>query len=302
MTLVISNCSKRKRAPLDPTLHAGALPKASAPAVAAVWGERLLAATPTTPAKDLYAGRAFQDAATTASVLGARLAIVSAGLGLVDGSTPLPCYSLTTVRGDRDDILAKTGGSASEWWMSVQAHSPFHSAAIEEEDGLILAALSSSYVAMIADEWSRWPAERMARLRLFTKEEPQGVYDELRAAWLPYDDRLDSLGNGHEGTQGDFAQRALRHFATTVGDRGELEYDRAVVLRSLEGLKPRQVPTRTRITDDEIKDLIRAEWEAVGGRSGAMLRHLRDRLGVACEQGRFKGLFGQVSSEREGAR
>lgn len=302
MTLIISNCSKRKRGSVDPSLHAAALAVGSAASVAAEWGERLRTADPATLAKDLYAGRAFNDATSTAAALGARLAIVSAGLGLVDGSTLAPCYSLTTARRDPDNILTKTDSSASEWWMSLQAHSPFHSTAVEEEDGLILAALSSSYVAMIADEWSRWPAERKARLRLFTKEEPRGLCDELRAAWMPYDDRLDALGNGHAGTQGDFAQRALRHFATTVGDRGELESDRAAVLRSLEGLKPREVPTRTRSTDDEIKDLIRANWETVGGRSGAMLRHLRDHLGVACEQGRFKGLFGQVSREREGAR
>lgn len=302
MTLVISNCSKRKRAPLDPTLHAAALVKDSADAVATAWAERLLAANSTTAAKDLYAGRAFNEAARTASSLGANLAIVSAGLGLVDGPTLAPGYSLTTAGRDPDNILAKTGGSASEWWMSLQARSPFHSTAIEEEEGLILAALSSSYVAMIADEWSLWPLERKARLRLFTKEEPQGVSSDLRKAWMPYDDRLDALGNGHAGTQSDFAQRALRHFAATVGDRGALEADRAAVLRSLEGLKPREVPTRTRSTDDEIKTLIQAEWETVGGRSGAMLRRLRDTLEVACEQGRFKGLFGQVAKEREGAR
>lgn len=302
MTLIISNCSKRKRAPLDPTLRAGVLAKDSADAVATAWGERLKAATSTTAAEDLYAGRAFNEAASTASILGARLAIVSAGLGLVDGATLAPGYSLTTARRDPDNILAKTGGSASEWWMSLQARSPYRSTAIQEEGGLILAALSSSYVAMIADEWSLWPVERKARLRLFTKEEPQGVSSDLRKTWMPYDDRLDALGNGHAGTQSDFAQRALRHFATTVGDTGALEDDRAAVLRSLQGLKPREVPTRTRSTDDQIKNLIQADWETVGGRSGAMLRHLRDTLGVACEQGRFKGLFGQVAREREGAR
>lgn len=301
MTLVISNCSKRKRAPLDPQLHAGALATGSAASVAIAWGKRLRVAHPTTLAKDLYAGRAFHEAAFTANTLGARLAIVSAGLGLVDGAVSVPCYSLTTARRDQDDILAKTGSSASEWWASLQVQSPFHTASVDEEEGLILAALSSSYIAMVADEWAQWPAERKARLRLFTKEEPQGVADDLRKAWMPYDDRLDAIGNGHAGTQSDFAQRALRHFATTIFDNGALEQDRAAVQLSLQGLKAREVPTRTRSTDDEIQALINAEWDAVDGRSGAMLRRLRDTLGVACEQRRFKRLFGLAAAEAKGS-
>lgn len=299
MTLIITNCSKRKRAPLDPALHAGALMKGSTTAVAAAWGERLLAASPTTAAKDLYAGRAFREAATTARVLSARIAIVSAGLGVVDGATPVPSYSLTTARRDPDDILAKTGSTAAEWWVSLQAHSPFHSTSIDEEEGLILAALSSSYFAMVVDGWVLWPAERKVRLRLFTKEEPQGVADDLRKAWMPYDDRLDTVGDGHAGTQSDFAQRALRHFAITIGDKGRLDHDRAAVLDSLDGLDARQVPVRARHSDDDLRALITNQWDVVRGRSGAMLRHLRDDLGVACEQSRFKRLFGLVVEDRK---
>lgn len=146
MTLIISNCSKRKRAPLDPTLRAGGLAKDSVDAVATAWGERLKAATSTTAAEDLYAGRAFNEAASTASILGARLAIVSAGLGLVDGATLAPGYSLTTARRDPDNILAKTGGSASEWWMSLQARSPYRSTAIEEEGGRLHVSLEQGLV------------------------------------------------------------------------------------------------------------------------------------------------------------
>jgi hypothetical protein len=299
VTLIISNCSKRKRGSLDPSLHAAALAVGSAASVAAEWGERLRTADPATPAKNLYAGRAFNDATSTAAALGARLAIVSAGLGLVDGSTLAPCYSLTTARRDPDNILTKTDSSPSEWWMSLQAHSPFHSTSVDEEEGLILAALSSSYVDMVADEWSQWPEERKARLRLFTKEQPRRVADDLRQAWMPYDDRLDSIGNGHAGTQSDFAQRALRHFAATIGDRGELDQDRNAVERSLEGLAVREVPIRVRRSDKEIQSMIIAEWDAVDGRSAAMLRHLRDTLGVACEQSRFKDLFNSVAAQKK---
>lgn len=298
MALVITNCGKRKRVSVHPTLHAADLASGSTDAVASDWSRRLNAAEPVTAAADLYAGRAFVEAVRTAQSLSAPMAVVSAGLGLIDGQTRVPSYSLTTVPRDPDSILSRIDAPGPHWWASIQARTPFHSKAPETESGLILAALSSGYVSMVAHEWANWPAERLARLRLFTKESPAGMPEALASAWMPYDDRLDALGNGYAGTQGDFAQRAMRHFANTIPDEGDLEADRAAVLRSLEGLTPRQVPTRTRHTDEEIKTMIGTHWDAVAGRSGAMLRQLRDTLGVACEQKRFKSLFGDVAAER----
>ncbi len=301
MALVITNCGKRKRVPLDPTLHAADLASGSSEAVASDWGQHLTAADPTTPAKHLYAGRAFVEAVRTAETLSARLAVVSAGLGLVDGQTPVPSYSLTTVARDPDNILNLTGASAAEWWDVIQARSPFHSTAPETEAGLILAALSSGYLSMVESEWARWPSERLARLRLFTKDVPAGLPESLAKAWMTYDDRLDALENGYARTQGDFAQRALRHFAENILGEGDQTSDRAAVLAHLEGLSARDVPTRTRHSDEEIKVMIGTHWDLVEGRSGAMLRQLRDTLGVACEQKRFKGLFAEVATERRAA-
>lgn len=301
VALIITNCSKRKRAPHDPNLHAENLEAGALDAVAVEWTRRVGAARKVSRARDLYAGRAFVEANRAAAFLSAPLAVVSAGLGLIDGGSEVPSYSLTTAQRDPDNILRKIDARPSDWWASLQSRSPFRSYAIEMEAGPILAAFSASYLAMVAADWAKWPTERLARLRLFTKERPTGIADDLAEAWMPYDDRLDALGDGHAGTQGDFAQRAMRHYAETVGVAGTLVENRAAVRRSLEGLTVRQVPTRIRHTDEEIKSLVRAHWVTVGGRSGAMLRHLRDALGVACEQGRFKDLFGDVALEREAA-
>jgi len=168
---------------------------------------------------------------------------------------------------------------------------------------LILAALSRPYLDMVADAWSRWPAERLSRLRLFSKEAPGGDLDEtFGRAWMPYDDRLDRFdGGAYAGTQSDFAQRALKHFVETIGIApSDVSDHRKAVLSALDGLETRERPSRERLDDAQIRALIARDWAVVAGRSGAMLRHLRDTLGVACEQGRFKTLFHAVANAQEG--
>lgn len=291
-------CSKRKRAEADSALYARDLDADDTCAVATAWGERLTKAPAHIPAGDLYAGRGFVEARRAATHLKADLAVVSAGLGLVEATTLAPSYSLTTVSRDADSILAKTESSAAAWWGALQAASPFSSSAPEHETGLILAGLSSPYLSMVAEEWSRWPAERLSRLRLFSKERPSGVAEALAPSWMPYDDRLDAAGADLAGTQGDFAQRALRHFATALGGSSDTVADHDQVLSALDGLQARNTPVRHRLTDEAVLQLIHAHWETVGGRSGAMLRHLRGALGFACEQGRFKDLFKQAAAAR----
>lgn len=291
MTLVITNCSKRKRSPVDKTLSAGALAAGSSSEVAKIWTGRLRTSDAIGPAEALYGGRGFSEARRAAGSVGAPLAIVSAGLGLIDGKTPAPSYSLTTAGRDPDNILAKTASGAAAWWSALQEETPFRSQAVEIETGLILAALSASYVAMVAADWSAWPPERLGRLRLFTKGRPQGPAAALAGAWMPYDDRLDAVGGDLAGTQSDFAQRALRHFAETIKGSGSADLDRAAVKEVLGDHKARETPVRERASDDTIEAAIRAHWAAVDGRSALMLRHLRDDLGMACEQGRFQRLF-----------
>lgn len=298
MTLVIVMCSKRKRAETDATLYARDLDVDDTRTVATAWGRRLADAKPHILAGDLYAGRGFLEARRAAVHLNANLAVISAGLGLVEATTLAPSYSLTTAPRDADSVLAKTRDTAAAWWDALQTVSPFSSSAPTRETGLILASLSASYLSMVAHEWSAWPTERRSRLRIFSKECPSGAAEALASSWMPYDDRLDAAGSGLAGTQGDFAQRALRHFAVTIGGSSDPAHDSTKVLSALDGLQPRTTPVRHRLTDDAILQLIDTHWEAVEGRSGAMLRYLRSGLGFACEQSRFKNLFKQAAAAR----
>jgi hypothetical protein len=248
------------------------------------------------PAIDLYAGRGLIEARRAAENVGGRLIIISAGLGLVAGETAVPAYSLTTISGDPDDIRLKTASGRPDWWEAIQRASPFATPDPRDSDGMILAAVSSAYLDMIGTEWSQWSDADLARLRLFSKSPPRDAARRLRSAWMPYDDRLDAIV-GLAGTQGDFAQRAMRHFATEIRS-GSQEADAAAVLHALAPLPRRARPANRRRDDAEIKGVIREEWTRARGQSAAMLRHLRDTLGLACEQGRFRTLFNEVKAEK----
>jgi hypothetical protein len=198
-----------------------------------------------------------------------------------------------------DYVLRRAKGAAAEWWAVLAARSPF---AVDEVDakGLILAALSRPYIEMVAADWAAWPADRLHRLRIFSKD-VTGLPAALSAQWMRYDDRLDQI-DGLAGTQGDFAQRALHHFAKSIAGASRSAADDATLVAS--ALAPYTVnpkPDRARISDDEAVALILRDWDVVQGRSGAMLSHLRRTVGVACEQGRFKLLFKQAASQRSGA-
>ena len=300
--IIVTTCTNRKRHAPEPTLSASELASGPSDEVASAWRERLFAAKRPWPAGSLYLGRAFSDAARAAKAVDGRLLIVSAGLGLISAESLAPSYDLTVAANATDSILRKTGEPARAWWSQIE--SILEPTPAMDGESLILAALSRPYLDMVAAAWSHWPTERLNRLRLFSKEAPGATLGApFEGAWMPYDDRLDRVDCGaYAGTQSDFAQRALKHFVDKIGTApGDIVNHRTAVLAALEGLEARERPTRKRLDDSEIRALILRDWSLVKGRSGAMLRHLRDTLGVACEQGRFKTLFHAVASAPEGS-
>ena len=298
---IITTCTNRKRHAPEASLRAGELEAGSTAEVAAGWRERLARAPKLWAVGSLYLGRSFTDATAAAKTADADLYIVSAGLGLISAKSQAPSYDLTVAPTAADSVLRKTSGDAKAWWAEIEdALDPEPSFA---GNGLIMAALSRPYLDMVATAWMSWPQERLSRLRLFSKEAPVGLGEAFNKAWMPYDDRLDRFEGGrYAGTQGDFAQRALRHFVETIGvEPRDANTHRDAVLAGLHGLTVAERPNRERHDDEKLKMMIHRDWAVVGGRSGAMLRHLRDTLGVACEQGRFKVLFHAVARERGGS-
>jgi hypothetical protein len=238
-----------------------------------------------------------------ASLLDARLMVVSAGLGFIDAARPVPPYASTILHNAPDSVPARItdGFSASDWWAALSNESPFAVSLRQAADnhvGLILVALSDAYIDMVSADLMALPEATLSRLRLFTRASIGRVPQGLRPFMMPYDGRLDGPDSEIQGTLADFSSRALHHFAKNIAlahDSRTASEHSAAVAASLEGQRvPRKVE-RIRYDDAAMLDLIRSRWDDPNGRS---LRRFRDEFNVACEQGRFQALSGVVRAER----
>lgn len=312
MTIVITSCSKRKRVPPATALCAGTLPSGSLDRVAGEWCSRVRAATGGRPALDLYSGRHFYEASRAARELQAELFIVSAGLGVLRSEDLAPPYSLTVTMGSPDNILGVVEGeiTAADWWRCLcrrfDGRSDFAAAAASAgttDDGIFL-ALPAPYLKMVEADLQEFSEEQLCRTRIFTGPSFRFRESALNRLLMPYDARLDGPDSPCPGTATDFPARALRHFATTLlpeSPQGNYDEHADLVTRCLSGWAPPLRPERTRQSDSELQEIIRANWSHAGGSASQMLRWVRRRLGLACEQGRMRELYAVVRREMEEA-
>lgn len=309
MHLVLTACTNRKRLPALPELRAASLGHGPVAAVAEAWLERLRRADKCVPAAQLYAGRGFFEASRTAADLGAPLAIISAGLGVVDAASSVPPYALSVAVGSQDSVLARLTDRADAplWWQAFSGRSPFGqplAGVVAASTGLVLVALSDAYLAMVAADLAALPPSDAARVRIMTRAPLERIDPALHDRVMPYDDRLDGPDSTVRGTRGDFAARAASHFAQAIVSKlpaGSAEEHAAVVQQVLQSWRPAPTFDRARHDDETLLGLIRDNWERAGGRSTRLLRVLRDDLNIACEQGRFVGLMNRLRDEKAAA-
>jgi hypothetical protein len=302
---LISSCTSRKK--VDPPRHLCARTLSTGPLteIANEWVTRLSLVTPTVLAKDFYCGRAFSEAVIAAD--GQSLYVVSAGLGLVRANDAVQPYSLTVSGRDRDNVITKARHSCSpaDWWTAL-------SRALDDERPLsrlmssniadvFVLALPRTYMELVVDDLAFISAKAAARVRVIGLPSlaaclPSALVDSLVA----YDERLENRRTGCSGTRADFAQRAARHFMSSIlpFHRGKTaEVHRAEVERFLSSFQRRRMPLRQRISDDEVRRVIRRTWAESRGHVGKGLRVLRRRCQFSCEQSRFKRLFWEVAAE-----
>lgn len=305
MTVILTACTMRKRFPPNPSLQASGLSPGTLSSVGTEWRDRIARSQPRVRAIDLYSGRSIAEARIAATTVNGHLMIASAGLGLLEAEQLIPSYDMTVSSGSAASIFTKlpVGTSEREWWNEITDRGQIEQLErrLEEPRSLLLASLPAAYLRMLTHLIESLPATREGRLRIFTGSEQLEIEPHLKPFHMPYGRRLDGPDSPITGTLGDFAQRALRHFATTI--LPSMPTGTAVEHADLVLAKQRhwQRPSRkagARISDEEALQIIRERWDSVGGRSASLLRLFRDELGLACEQRRFSKLAAVIREEK----
>ncbi|MDM4769062.1 hypothetical protein [Solimonas sp. SE-A11] len=297
--LVVTNCTARKRVGVD-CIPFSPAKNATAEVMARKWRQTLCDQPASQAAEDLYVGRSIKEARTVAQQLNAPLHIVSAGLGLIEGTQKVPGYDLSAAdKGSPFDAwLTQSSVTTHQWWKALTAGYGLGWLLQNAPKAIVLVALPNDYLDLIGAELSGLTPGQAGRLRIFTSAAGRRASARFsNVPFMPYDDRLEAQ-RGWSGTRADFPQRALRHFVERLGAHARPVPDAVrAVAASMASHKAPEVPKRERLTDEEICALIRAGWNECDGNSARLLRYLRDDRGAACEQGRFAELRKKVLAE-----
>jgi len=292
-TLVVTNCTSRKRLGASPVAFENSSAFRSLNHVASDWLRRRRGANCLLPAHSLYVGRAFSEALAVAGLLKAELSVVSAGMGLVSGSDLLPNYDATisSPNSALSLALASVNATPAQWWTALHSGEAPLAARIERCQQVCLVAMPSTYFDLVADDLIRLPAAAAQRLRLFTSMAGRHLVPRhLAHCVMPYDERLE--GSEYAGTRNDFPQRAMTHFVRALGaHQRPLADARRAVAVAMERLVAPVLPKRSKKSDEELISLLMRGWRTCGGNSARLLRYLRDDMRVQCEQSRFRDLM-----------
>jgi hypothetical protein len=261
-------------------------------------------------ADQLYCGRAVTETLEAGEALAADTVFVSAGLGIVPQDQKVPSYSLTTSPGYPDSISDRIEGSCdpASWWQALAKAQgsvrPLAEFIESRSAALVLVAMPASYLAMVAHEFAGLSIKVLKTVRVMGPRRPEEVHASLQPCWLPYDARLDSPRTGVNGTASDFPHRALRHFALRVlpnNMRGTRQSHAEDVERSLSRFKAYVRQRGQSASDEDVLSQILTLWAKHGGRRAGILRELRSRRNIACEQSRFRSLADRVAARLRAA-
>lgn len=301
MPIVLTACTQRKRVTPSPLLCARDLSQGSLQVVVKAWTDRIEKANDRIPAEDVYCGRSFVEAKRAARAARAELLIVSAGLGLIHSQQEIPSYNLTVSRGGDDCVLDKLDAHGdADWWAALGGHEALKAALIRS-DGIVLIALPSPYLRMVAPALDNISSSLCERIRIFGGRDVPHLNPRLENVRLPYDDRLDGPQSSLPGTRSDFASRAARHFVEEIlvkNPEASSRFHREQVEASLATWKRPTAKVGVRRSDEEVKSIVRTNWTRSKGQSTKLLRILRDELNIACEQKRFSKLVADIRKEK----
>jgi hypothetical protein len=306
--ILVTTCTNRKLASAKQAhINPSKIDQGGQEAITASWLKMVMAAPTFAPAHRVYGGRGFKEALGTVKKNVDKFWIISAGLGLVNATTEIPFYDLTVVNGSKNSIQSRLDQGVfnlPKWWSSLnlclRGGVGLAQLIRSNPATLIVITLTGTYASLVADDLAQLSSAELQHVRIIGPMTAALLPPVLHPFWMPYDARFDGFGSPIPGTRSDYSQRVSRHFLDLIekdalGESAEVH--RAFVLRSLAHLSPAKTPSRTRLDDAGITEIIMRHWNAAAGSSTRMLRILRDDEKISCEQSRFARLFRSIKEE-----
>ncbi len=297
---IVTNCSNIKRRrdpPIGPDLRSKTLER-----LCSEWVKRVNASATLESVKSTYGGRTFLEATFVSDYLNAELYVISAGLGLVHADDKIPNYNMTISSGSGSiaNWLHEKGHLSKDWWaiLNSKIGNPLPILRLIEESEGVIFALPSTYLEMIMAELQMISQNFLNRVFIITSTAGQKLLSpQIKERCLPYDERFNGA-LGYKGTRNDFPQRALKHFTKEIDFKSSpINVIQSNVRKFVESNSIPLLPVRARMSDQEIKEIIYKNWKKFGGRRENLLRYLRDKALVSCEQKRFGHLWSEVKLE-----
>jgi hypothetical protein len=308
---IVASCTHGKRLPAPPDLRLGSISNRSLAGRLVMWKNRLQQsrAMPVA-AVDLYRGQHWavvRELPAAAQAVGyqADLWVASAGYGLVPVEARVRPYSATFAASEKDSVWRPGDGNRRTvlrtWWNGMQempgpdtgAPRSLTALAGFAVDAVILVIASPAYIAAMADDLAGVRARLTDPQRLIVVSSRHGsLPDWLKPHLVPSEAPLSGVFGGSRGSLHARTARRVLQEAATVPLRAEIL--RSHYERLLGAVESATLPSRSKLSDEEVRRFIReALAENHGLSCTAALRSLRT-TGQACEQRRFAGLYAEV--------
>ncbi len=293
--LILSACTQSKRGILLSTrrlrAHTQRGEAASAAGVAKAWAGAL-AESPgeALPIENLYKG-AYWSAVLglRKQMSGARLAVVSAGLGLVEGSASHASYSATFGSGHLDSVPgAENSKGRTDWWRLLGGSAALRARAREASP--VIVVLPNRYLEVVADDLM---AADRGQVVVFATSAPIRLTRGLGSRLIPLNSRMvRRLGTN----VGALAPTAAQYLLSKAGGATDISRIHRLLGDLSSPNEAPLYPVRSRQTPAQV-----AEWlEAVIGSPAppssatAALRAFR-ASGRAFEQKHFHRLYREIT-------
>lgn len=300
---VVAACSGTKRVPVADSLRLRTIPTGAHQV--SEWIQTLEeTSVERSPARDVYGGAHWQTVANLteeAQAFGSKTQLwaLSAGLGLIDTSDPIPAYSATFSAGP--DCVGQDLNQRQQWWADLskwrglsQVGRPRSLTELAEQfphDSILIIG-SPSYMAAAAKDLRDAFAAHKQSDRIVVASSTS-IRDCPDIPFLKADARLQAvMGGARTSLNARVGRWAVRE------SRGR-PLGGADLIRELGRLVAQQPEltrfNRKKLTDREVTDFIRHHSSRQGSSSATQaLRALRNS-GLACEQKRFGRLFRETT-------